>query len=507
LRLVEFALPYSMGDAYGVFPAAAIVGEPRLDGLPLSYSMYMGASVLVLVLAAFGRGRRLAWALGGLAALALLLAFGKHTPVHAIFRRIVVPLGYMRYPEKYSVLVVAMVALLASLGARRILSDEPQPWRRTGVLFLLIVAFGIAAVFALPAVWIVFAVHGALLGGLATLGMVAVHVLAARSSRLAPIVLVAVVVFDLCAAAWPLLGFGPRQIASGPPPAARFARQQSAQPEAPPRLYRSNLVDDTVKKWVPANSSAEGEFRLTHTLVTNTANAWGIATLPGYDAAVPALLDRIWEAGLGVGQSALRVLGAEYAILPVNDLAAAKDNRPGLEPLMDPLPGARLYRVPGALPRVFLARHAQVLSDDEALRRLFEPDIVAGKSVWLAPVGDSPVSSAPPGRAGTCALESYGNNRVVALCTAQERGLAVFVEQYDRGWHATMDGQPARLLRANLIMRALPIEAGTHKIVLEFHTPGLGTGAAISVASLLLLAALWLSGGRKNRTSRIAARH
>ena len=505
LRLVEFALPYSMGDAYGIFPAAGIVGESSLDGLPLSYSMYMGASVIALVLAAFGRGRRLAWALGALAALALVLSFGKHTPVHALFRRLVFPLAYMRYPEKYTVLVVPMLALLASLGARRILSDGPQPWRRTGVLFLLIVACGIAAVFALPAAWIVFAVHGALLGGLATLGMLAVHVLAARSSRLAPIVLVAVVAFDLSSAAWPLQGFGSRQIADGPPPAARIAIERRAQPEAPPRLYRSNLVDDTVKKWVPANSNAEGEFRLSQTLVTNTANAWGIATLPGYDAAIPALLDRVWEAGLAVGQSALRVLGAEYAILPVNDPAAAKNDRPGLEPLMDPLPGARLYRVPGALPRVFLARHAQVLNDGEALRRLYDPDSVAGKSVWLAPVGEPPAFSAPPGRAGTCALESYGNNRVVALCTAQERGLAVFVEQYDRGWHATMDGQPARLLRANLIMRALPIEAGTHKIVLEYRTPGLGAGAAISVASLLLLAALWLAGGRKNQTSRLGA--
>jgi len=504
LRLVEFALPYSMGDAYGVFPAAAIVGEPRLDGLPLSYSMYMGASVIALVLAAFGRSRRLAWALGGLTALALLLAFGKYTPVHAVFRRVVFPLAYMRYPEKYTVLVVAMLALLASLGARRILSDEPQPWRRTGVLFVSIVACGVIAAFALPAAWIVFAVHGALLGGVATLGMLAVHVLAARSSRLAPIVLVAIVVFDLSSSAWPLQGFGPRQIASGPPPAARFALERRAQPAAPPRLYRSNLIDDTVKKWVPANSNAEGEFRLTQTLVTNTANAWGVATLPGYDAAIPVLADRAWEAGLAVGQSALRLLGADYAILPVNDPTAVKNDRPGLEPLVDPLPGARLYRVPGALPRVFLARHAQVLGDDEALRRLYEPDIVAGNSVWLAPVGDPPVSPAPPGRVGTCALESFGNNRVVALCAAQERGLAVFVEQFDRGWHATVDSQPARLLRANLIMRALPIEAGTHRIVLEFHTPGLGAGAVISVLSLLLLAALWLAGGRGGRGSRIA---
>src|ERR1039457_5506161 len=186
LRLVELALPQSMGDAYGVYPAATVVGEPRLDGLPLSYSVYMGASVLAVALAALGRGRRLALLLGGLATVALLLAFGKHTPAHAIFRRVVFPLSYMRYPEKYMVLVVAMFALLASLGARRILSDERQPWRRTGVLLLLIVAFAFVSALTFPPAWVVFAVHGALLGGLATLGMLAVHVLAGRASPLAP---------------------------------------------------------------------------------------------------------------------------------------------------------------------------------------------------------------------------------------------------------------------------------------------------------------------------------
>jgi hypothetical protein len=497
LRLVEFALPQCMGDAYGIFPAASLIGELRLDGLPLSYSMYLGASVVALGLAAFGRNRRVAVAIGGLAGFALLLALGKYTPVHAVFRRIVFPLAYMRYPEKYTVLLVTMVALLAGLGAKRILSEEAQPWRRTGILLAIIIALGVIATFVLPPAWRLFAIHGALLGSLACLGILAVHFLAARASPLAPSVLVAVVAFDLAAAAWPLQGFGPRRIASELPLAARLALERRSAPQAPPRLYRSNQTDQAVNKWVPANSNAEGEFRLVSTLVTNTANAWGIATLPGYDAAIPALVDRVWDAGLTVGQNALRLLGADYAILPVTDPAAAKDDRPGLEPLLDPLPGARLYRVPLALPRVFLARHAEVLPDDQALRRIYEPEIIAGKTVWLAPDSAATVVSAPPGRAGTCALESYRNNRVVASCTADESGLAVFVEQYDRGWHATVDDQPARVLRANLIMRALPLTAGTHRIVLEFRTPGLGAGGVISLLSLLGLAMLWLGGGRR----------
>ena len=496
LRLVEFAAPQSMGDAYGDYPAAAIVGEARLDGLPLSYSVYMGASVIALVLAAFGRGRRLALAIGALALAALLLAFGRYAPVHGGFRRLVPPLAYMRYPEKYTVLVVAAFALLAGLGAKRVLSAEPQPWRRSALLLASIVAFGVVAAFTLPTLWMAFAMHGALLGAVAVLGVLATQFLAARSSPLAPIALVAVVAFDLAAAAWPLQGFGGRQIASDPPPAARLALQARKDQAVPPRIYRSNRINESVNRFVGANSNTEGEFRLVHTLITNTVNAWGIATLPGYDAGIPALVGQVWDSGLSVGQSALRLLGADFALLPVANPAAQGNDRPGLEAILDPLPGARMYRVPEALPRVFLAKHAEVLSDGQALSRIYEREIVMGESVWLTPDAGARPLATPPGRAGECRLESYENNRLVATCSARERGIAVFVEQYDRGWRATLDGSSVPLLRANLIMRALPVESGTHRIVLEYHTPGLAAGATISLVCLLLLGVLWGRGGR-----------
>ena len=257
-----------------------------------------------------------------------------------------------------------------------------------------------------------------------------------------------------------------------------------------------------MNKWLAPGSTPEVESRLVQTLITNTVNAWGIATLPGYDVAIPPLVDKVWDAGLVVGQDALRLLGADYAILPVADPTVAKNDRPALEPLMDPLPGARLYRVPGALPRVLLARHAEALTDDQAVKRLYEPDVVAGASVWLAADSEVPAFSAPPGRAGLCSLESYGNNRLVAVCTARERSLAVFVEQYQRGWHATVDGQPAQLLRANLIMRALPLEAGMHRIVLEYRTPGLRAGAVISLLCLVMLGLLGLPRPRSQRPAR-----
>jgi hypothetical protein len=497
LRLVELVAPLSMGDAYGDYPAASIVGEASLGGLPLSYSVYMGASVVALGLAALGRGRRLALAMAVLLLAALGLALGRHTPLHGVFRRVVFPLAYMRYPEKYMVLVVAAVALLAGMGAGRVLSARPQPWRRSALLLACIIATGIVAYFTLPPLWMAFAIHGAMLGSLAVLGILAVHFLAARGSPIAPFLLVALVAFDLAGAAWPLQGFGGRRIASEPPPAARLALQRRTDAVAPPRIYRSNETNEAVNKWVTANSNTEEELRLVSTLITNTVNAWGVATLPGYDAAIPALFGSVWHQGLNVGQNALRLLGADFAVLPVANPAMQNSDRSGLDPILDPLPGARMYRVPGALPRVFLARHAEVLSDENALARIYERETVAGESVWLAPNGEARPLPAPPGRAGECRLESYENSRLVAVCSAREPALAVFVEQYDRGWRATMDGKPVPLLRANLIMRAVAIAPGTHRIVLAYRTPGLAAGAVISGLCLLLLGGLWFLGGRK----------
>jgi hypothetical protein len=144
-----------------------------------------------------------------------------------------------------------------------------------------------------------------------------------------------------------------------------------------------------------------------------------------------------------------------------------------LQPLSDPLPGARLYRVTDSLPRVFLAGHAEVVPDEVALSRLYEPAVVAGESAWLASDANARSLLAPPGRAGTCQMDFFGNRRLQAHCDAEQPGLAVFNEQYDQGWSAMVDGQPAPVLRANLNMRALALAPGAHRIVMEYSPPGL----------------------------------
>jgi hypothetical protein len=82
---------------------------------------------------------------------------------------------------------------------------------------------------------------------------------------------------------------------------------------------------------------------------------------------------------------------------------------------------------------MFLAGQSQILSDDETLRRLFEPEVVAGETAWLASNAQASPIVGPPGRAGTCAMETFAPRRIQARCQATQAGLVVFVEQYERG--------------------------------------------------------------------------
>jgi hypothetical protein len=494
-RFIEFAAPRCMGDPHGDYPARAIVGEPTLDGLPLSYGLYMGAAVLGLVLA--GLQRRAFRVLAGLTIFALAIALGRHLPVHDLFRRIVVPVSYMRYPEKYLVLVVTGVALLAGAGTDRLLSGAAQPWRRTGLFLGALLALAIAAPFLLPFPWSGYMSVGARNGALAVLGLLGAQILIGRRSRLATPVLVAVVACDLAAAVWPLQGFASPSLANQIPAAAHV--MLGAGQSAPPRLYRAEAVTASVAKWVPAHNQAEGEARLTATLITNTANMWGIATMPGYDAAIPSRLTQTWAGLHGQRRDSLRLYGVDYTVQPT---AGPQDTnqRMGLQAVLDPQPGARLYRVNDVLPRVYLAGHAQVMDDAEAQRRLVEPDVVAGNSVWLAPSPQAQNLSATPGRAGRCEIQSFGLRRVHVRCFADRPAVAVLIEQFDRGWQARVDGRDVPVLRANINLRAVTVDAGTHDIEFTYHAAGLATGGLVSGLSLLGLVALALF--RRRETGR-----
>ena len=112
-------------------------------------------------------------------------------------------------------------------------------------------------------------------------------------------------------------------------------------------------------------------------------------------------------------------------------------------------------------------------------------------------VVSTPVVVAPGSDEDLIEMTSYAPNKVVYNYTAASDRVAVFSEiYYPNGWHATVDGEPVDLIRANWTFRAALLPAGEHEVVMTFLPDSYRKGAAVSRASSIgLLLLLLLSLG------------
>ncbi|MDL2213794.1 YfhO family protein [Bacteroides sp. OttesenSCG-928-E20] len=88
----------------------------------------------------------------------------------------------------------------------------------------------------------------------------------------------------------------------------------------------------------------------------------------------------------------------------------------------------------------------------------------------------------------TIELQSYEPNHLVYKSQSTEEGVVVFSEIYYPDWEVTIDGQPARLARANYILRTLVVPAGEHTIEMKFTPQSIRTTETIAYIALVLLA-------------------
>jgi uncharacterized membrane protein YfhO len=79
---------------------------------------------------------------------------------------------------------------------------------------------------------------------------------------------------------------------------------------------------------------------------------------------------------------------------------------------------------------------------------------------------------------------------VVVEATLRRPGLVVLADTFDPGWRLTIDGRPAPILRANLLMRAAAVDAGSHTLVYTYEPTSVRIGAWTSLAGLVVLAGL-----------------
>lgn len=183
-------------------------------------------------------------------------------------------------------------------------------------------------------------------------------------------------------------------------------------------------------------------------------------------------------------ENAVDLLSARYTVLP--------GVLPGTTPLFqDPNSGMIVAENEDALPRAFLVRNAEVVDDDTAIARirsgetdlrqtaLLAEDLPAGFALpgGRVPTADSlttdalavPADSVARRLAPGVSLVRYTPEEIVWIVEAEAPSLLVANEvYYPAGWTATVSDREAPILRADYLLRAVPVPQGRHIVTMEF---------------------------------------
>lgn len=154
----------------------------------------------------------------------------------------------------------------------------------------------------------------------------------------------------------------------------------------------------------------------------------------------------------------------------------------------------KLYENPSALPRARWVPEAIVVPDAVSVLRRLSAARDDPRAVLLLeappPSGFLGAPSATPGRV---TIERNEPERVTLRVSAPTRGFVQLADQYYPGWRATVNGEPAAILRADFLFRAVEVPGGESVVEFRYRPASVAVGAAISAATLLMLvgAAAW----------------
>jgi len=162
-----------------------------------------------------------------------------------------------------------------------------------------------------------------------------------------------------------------------------------------------------------------------------------------------------------------------------------------------------LYRLQEVGPRAWLAGEAIAEPDfDRTLERLGSDAFDPGRQVLLPAV--------PPGFGetaqcnGQVAYHPRAPEEMTLEVSTERPCFLVLGELYYPGWQAAVDGQPAPILRADGVLRAVAVTPGSHQIRLGYRPASLLWGALISLVTLLAAAAWmvlsWMADSRRRIT-------
>jgi hypothetical protein len=230
-------------------------------------------------------------------------------------------------------------------------------------------------------------------------------------------------------------------------------------------------------------------------LNTNTGLPYGLQDARGWDGVNPFRYTRLLDLGY-LRQSSdagerlrapaiLDLLNVKYVFVPT-DVALAPPRYTRVEGMRAPL-----YVNTRAFPRAFLVDRYAVLTDDDLKRTLHDGSVDLSRTVLLEtelPPDDRPEAAPPSSVVGRASVRHYRDTFVEIEVDAPGRRILVVSDAHYPGWTAAVDGVPARLVRADYAIRAVPLPAGRHVVTLRYRPWSVRLGAILSLTALAVLA-------------------
>jgi hypothetical protein len=134
-----------------------------------------------------------------------------------------------------------------------------------------------------------------------------------------------------------------------------------------------------------------------------------------------------------------------------------------------------IYENKNVIERVFFVPAADICPDRQsAYNKLSEYTTDDFKKKVI--LESSPITSIHKGDGDNVRAQSiiqsvvYGHDRIEIKATTDRNGFIVISDNFHPEWRGEVNGQEAEILRANYIMRAIPVQTGEQRIVLNFKT-------------------------------------
>jgi hypothetical protein len=451
---------------------------------------YVGAlPLLAIITVGILRGR--AWdpairAIAIAAALMLLYALGRYTPVFQALFALLPGVSFYRRPADALFNFGALAAILAGYCVHVLASrplGRPRVWRwlvAIGAFAAALTAgFWLATLLGRERVALIPAVMAAILFLLAAVMLLFVRRAHHSAPMGAALFVAAVLGVDLA------VSNGPSESTGLPSTQYDVLRPDSANPTiallkselartaAPDRRDRVELAGIDFH-W-PNASMTHG---LDHTLGYNPLRLgdYSLATGAGDHVALP---DQRRFSPLMPGYRSLLadMLGLRFIAsrAPLDQIDRTLDPatlQAGPLRLIGRTADGFVYENANALPRVLLAAEVRVVDRGAILASGQWPAGFDPRRTVLLGAEDSPPASrceaSPAPVTGSAAIRSYANTRIVVQVETSRCSWLVLNDAWQRWWTVTVNGRPAPLLRANILFRAVEVPEGRSVVTFTF---------------------------------------